>query len=415
MDRKISKEVIARRKRKLTIKIGVAVVVAVTVFILLVQVFKSGIRYDDIVISEVDRGALNVSVAATGKVVPLYEEVITSPVSSKILSVYKKAGDSLQVNEPILELDLVAFNADVEKQRDELEIKRSKLEQQRISSESALADLEMQIKIDEMKLKRMAVLLRNERYLDSIGASTTDKIRQTELDFEVQTLQLEQLKLKYRNQQQTAAADLKAMELDCRIAEKNAALLQKTMGEAEVRSPRAATLTWINDQIGSNVAEGGQLAIVSDLNHFKIEGQIADSYADKISPGNPVEVKLGSLLLRGNVGSVAPSVKEGMINFIVLLDESDNSRLRSGLNVDLYIVNSIRDEVLRIDNRSYYTGSGEYDLWVIEGDKAIKRRVRLGESSFDKVEVIEGLQEGQRTIISDMSRYRKEKELVLRK
>lgn len=415
MDRKVSEEIIRKRKIRFYLKLGIIGIVFIVFFIILVNVLKASVSYNDIIVSEVDEGALNISVSATGTVVPLYEEVVISPVASKILSIYKKTGEEVSEGEPILELDLVAFSADMEKLNDELLMKESRLQQEIVSAESKLADLEMQIKIDEMKLRRMEVLLKNEMFLDSIGASTSDKIKQAELDFQVQTLQLEQLKLKYQNQKQTSDADIKVLELEYKIAKKNVEVGQKTMGEAEVRSPGNAVLTWVNDRIGGNINAGDQLAIVSDLQNFKIEGEISDSYANKISPGNRVEVKIGSKKLMGIVGNVVPSVSDGLIEFNVMLDESDNAELRSGLKVDLYVINSIKENALRIDNRfSYYRGSGEYELWVINGDKAKKRNIVLGESSFDKVEVLDGLKVGEQVIISDMGKYDNREQLRIK-
>lgn len=415
MDRKIAPEIIRKRRQKTGIKILVSAICIITVFTLLVQFLQSGVHKEDLTLSEVSRGTLGISVSATGKVIPFYEQVITSPISSKIISVYKKSGDSVLIGESILQLDLTTFNADIEKQKDALEMKKTKLNQQKATVESQLKDMEMQLKIDEMRLKRMEVLLRNERYLDSIGASTSDKIKQTELEFEVQTLQFRQLQLKYENQKQLSRVDIQALELDYKNTQKDASLLQKTMTEAEVRAPQAGTLTWVNDQIGSGVSNGAQLAIIADLKNFKIEGEIADSYTDKITPGNPVKVRIGRTILDGKIGNVIPSIANGMIKFIVQLDQSNNERLRPGLKVDLNVINSIREDVLQLDNRSYYSGKGDYELWVVEGNKAVKRKVELGESSYDKVEVIQGLEEGEQVIVSDMNRFSDENELKIRK
>jgi HlyD family secretion protein len=414
MDKKLSPDIIRRRHRMLFYKIIGTVAVCLLVFILLIRVLRSGISISDIYTSEVDRGVVEISIAATGRVIPLSEEIIISPVSSKILEIYKKAGDNIRQNDPILKLDLDAVRTDLEKQNDELAMKRYKLEQLRTTSESALQDMEMQLEIDRMRLKRMEVLLRNEIYLDSIGASTSDKIRQTELDYAVSQFQLKQLELKYRNMQLTTTADMKVQELDYQIALKNATLKQKMMSEAQVRSPRTATLTWINDQIGSPVSQGTQLAIVSDLAHYKVESEISESYGNKVLSGNRVIVKIGEQRLTGIVGNVVPSVENGMINFMVLLDENDHESLRSGLKVDVYVVNSVSADALRIANRSYYTGAGEYELWVVRNGKAVKRKVTLGESSYDYVEVKDGLKEGETVIVSDMNRYAEKEALKIR-
>lgn len=61
--------------------------------------------------------------------------------------------------------------------------------------------------------------------------------------------------------------------------------------------------------------------------------------------------------------------------------------------------------MLCIDNHSFYVGAGEYDLWVINDGNIAKRKVTLGENSFDKVEVITGLKNGDKVIVSDMNRF----------
>lgn len=414
MDTQIPQEILRRRRRKRIVRLAAVGGTVLAAFIVLVNVLRSGVDASTITLSTVDRGALEVSVTAAGKVVPLFEEIIASPVASKVLEVYRKSGERLEAGDTILRLDLAATNTDFERQRDELEMKRSKIEQQRSNAETQLSEMAMQIRIDSMRLQRSEVQLRNERYLDSIGASTADKIRQAELELAVQRMQYEQLKLKYANLVKNTEADMRVTDLDYNIARKNFALARKTMGDAQVRAPRSATLTWVNDQIGATVAQGAQLAIVSDLSHFKVEGEIADSYAEKIAPGNRVVVELGSTKLAGSVGNVVPAVANGQIKFTVALDENDDPKLRSGLKADVFIINSVKDDAVRIANRSYYRGPGRYELWVVSAGVARKRSVVLGESSYEYVEVVEGLLPGETVIVSDMSRYRDESKLKIR-
>jgi HlyD family secretion protein len=405
MDRKIDPKIIRQRRIKLISTVSLIAVIIIVGFVWLARLLQSGISEADVYTSVVDRGTIEISIPATGKVIPLSEEVIISPVSTKIMEVYKKAGDTVSEGDAILKLDLATIHAEIEKQNNELKMKLYKLEQEKITSQSTLSDLEMQIEIDEMQIKRMEVQLKNERFLDSIGAGTSDKIRQAELDFSVEQLRLKQLRRKYENQKQIVESNSKVLELDYSIALKNAMLKNKTMSEAQIRSPHSATLTWVSDQIGSKVPEGAQLAIVSDLAHYKVEAEISDSYGNKILSGNRVIVKVSNKELIGSVGNIVPSVRNGIINFTVLLDDNANELLRSGLKVDVYVINAIQESALRIANRSYYTGAGEYELWVVRENEAQKRKVTLGESSYNHVEVIEGLNEGETVITSDMNRY----------
>lgn len=406
MDKEISADVKKRRQRIRIIKLSGIACGVIVFFVVLIKMFQAGISLEEVELGTVERGEIAVSVSASGKVAPLSEEIITSPISSKILEVYKKTGEKLHKNDSILKLDLAEANVGMENQLDELEMKRSKLEQLKITLESQLSEMKMSIDIDEMRLERMKVLLLNERYLDSIGASTPDKIRQAELDYKVQEMNLEQLKLKYENQKKTSAADIRVQELDYNIARKNISLRTKTMKEAQVRSPQDATLIWVNDQVGASVPAGSQLAIVANLEHFKVEGEITDGYADKVMPGNKAIVRIGKNELTGTVGNVVPSVNDGMINFMVFLDDNSHKRLCSGLKVDVFVVNEVRDETLRLERRSFYNGAGDYELWVIKDGEAVKRSVKLGEGSYDYVEVLEGLNPGDQVIISDMNKFR---------
>ncbi|MDR2042111.1 MAG: efflux RND transporter periplasmic adaptor subunit [Tannerella sp.] len=111
---------------------------------------------------------------------------------------------------------------------------------------------------------------------------------------------------------------------------------------------------------------------------------------------------------------MVPSVKNGTIIFTVLLDDNQNEVLRSGLKVDVYVINAIQENTLRIANRSYYTGPGEYDIWVVNSGEAVKRKVTLGESSYNYVEVKEGLHKGETVITSDMNRFSDEKKLRMK-
>ncbi len=98
------------------------------------------------------------------------------------------------------------------------------------------------------------------------------------------------------------------------------------MKDARILSPLNATLTFVNNEIGSQVTAGTQIAIVSDLTHFKINAEIADSYAAYVSPGAKAIIKIGNQEMEGTVLNVIPSSKNGIINFTVLLANSENQR-----------------------------------------------------------------------------------------
>ena len=415
MDREIPKEVRDKERKKKFIKYGAIGVAAVVCIAVLISFMRSSVNRKDLVVSEVDNGTIEVSVSASGKVVPAFEEIINSPINTRIVEVYRKGGDSVDVGTPILKLDLQSTETEYKKLLDEEQMKRYQLEQLKVNNNTYLSDLSMQVKISAMKLNRMEVELRNERYLDSLGSGTTDKVRQAELNFNTGKLELEQLRQQYANESKVKEADLKVKELEFNIFSKSLAEMKRTLDDAQIRSPRKAILTYINNQVGAQVAEGSQVAIISDLSHFKVEGEIADTYGDRVAAGGRAIVKIGNEKLEGTVSSVTPLSKNGVISFIVQLNEDNNKRLRSGLKTDVYVMNAVKEGVLRLANASYYVGRGEYELFVQDSkDEIVKRKVQLGDSNFEYVEVISGLKPGDKVVVSDMSSYKNKNKLKLK-
>ena len=292
MDREIPKEVRNKERNKKIIRYGGIGVASVIVISVLISFMRTGVKTKDLVFSTVDKGTIEVSVSASGKVVPAFEEIINSPINTRIVEIYKKGGDSVDIGTPILKLDLQSVETDYKKLLDEEQMRSYKLNQLRVNNQTKLNDLAMKIKVSAMQLNRKKVELRNEQYLDSLGSGTTDKVRQAELSYNVAQLEYEQLEQQYDNEKEVLAAEYKVQELDFSIFRKGLAEMKRTLDDAQIRSPRKAILTYINNQIGAQVSQGSQLAVISDLSHFKVEGEIADTYLSLIHISEPTRHSL---------------------------------------------------------------------------------------------------------------------------
>jgi HlyD family secretion protein len=415
MDREIPKEIRQKERNKKLLKYGGIASAVVACLALLISFMQSSVKLKDLVLSTVDNGLIEVSVSASGKVVPAFEEIINSPINTRIVEVYRKGGDSVDVGTPILKLDLQSTETEYKKLLDEEQMKRYQLEQLKVNNETFLSNLAMNVKVSAMELNRKEMELRNERYLDSIGSGTHDKVRQAELAYNKGKLELEQLQQQYENEKKVKAADLKVKELEFNIFSKGLAEMKRTLNDAQVGSPRKAILTFVNNQVGAQVGKGEQIAVVSDLSHFKVEGEIADTYGDRVAAGGKVIVKVGSEKLAGVVSSVTPLSKNGVISFSVQLENDSHKRLRSGLKTDVYVMNAVKEDVMRIANASYYVGRGDYELFVLDSeDELVKRKVKLGDSNFEFVEVVSGLQPGDQVVISDMSSFKNKNKLKVK-
>lgn len=407
MDRELTKHErnSLRRRKLLPYIIGGGVLAAGLVSLFIAS--RASVSREDLMIATVDTGTIETTVTGSGAVVPAFEEIINSPINSRIIEVYCKAGDSVDVDTPLLRLDLQSTETELNKLKDQIEIKNYELEQQKVNNSTRVSDLTMQVKVKEMAVNRLEVELRNERYLDSLGSGTGDRVRQAELAYNTGRLELEQMRQQLANERKVTDAGLNVKNLDINIARKNLGEMSRTLDDAQIKAPRKATLTFINDQIGQKVSEGEKIAIISDLSHFKVDGEIADAYGDRVRVGSKAVVRVGRKeRMDGTVSNVTPLSRNGVISFTVRLDNDADRRLRSGLRTDVYIMCDVMEDVRRIKNGSYYTGPGTYELFVFNGnDELVRRSVRLGDSNFEFVEVVDGLKEGDRVVVSDMKRF----------
>lgn len=395
MDREIPKEERRRAAIRRWLRYGVVTVAVAVVVVVVIRMAGNSGDARGTELSVVDRGDLQISVSAGGSVVPERQEVVVSPINTRIVETYKKAGDVVDSGVPLLRLDLLTAETDYRKGLDDEQMRRLQLEKLRVNQNTQLTDMKMKIEIARMALDSKRMQLRNERYLDSIGSGTTDRVRQAELDYNTAALELEQLRKQYENGQRAAEAERRVQELDLQMFRKSLAETKRTLEDAKVRSPRKAVLTYINNNIGAQVAQGEQIATVSDLSSFKVDCTIADGYNDRMAVGGRVMIRTGKTRLYGVISTINPQTKNGMMDFTVSMDNPSDKALRPGLKVDVFVLTSEKSDVMRIRTGPFYHGPGNYRLRVKEGDRLVERNVSLGEAGYEYVEVLGGLRLGE--------------------
>ena len=402
MDRPISdSEIKSRRNRRLMVW-GGSIAAVVAVVWLTLGAMETSVKRSDLTFATPDRGTISVTVSGAGQVAPAYEEIITSPIASRIEEVFLTSGDSVVAGTPIMRLDLLSTEAELSRLADRIAMEEHEVHRQELNNASHLSDLRMQAEVKEMTLKRLEVELRNERYLDSIGSGTGDRVRQAELAVNTGRLELDQLRQLIDNETRVADAAVGVKQLERSIAARNLDEMCRTLDNARIVAPRRGTLTWINDHIGEQVSEGTRLAVISDLGHFKVKGTMPDAYASKVGVGARASVVIGKKELEGTLSNLTPLSENGVISFEVSLDQDADPVLRSGLKTDIYVQCGIVDETIRLPRGSYYSGPGSYKMFVADGDRLNVRDIELGDANHQWVEVRSGLREGETVVVSDL-------------
>ena len=415
MDKTIDKKEIYLERRKRLLLWGIPAAVGIAALSVLLYNIAPTVSSRDITVGTAERGPIEITVAATGRIVAAYEEIINSPVESRVLSVYAQPGDSVKAGMPLLLLDLEQEQTELGKLQDARTMQEQQLRQIQLSNMTDISDLEMQIKVSEMNVSRQRIEVENERRLDSIGSGTGDRVRQAETAYRAGVIELEQLRTRLRNERQRASAAEKSQRLNVSTADRDIALMEKTIHRGSIPAPLDGVLTYITTDLGTRVGAGEKVAVVADLSSFKVIGEVPEGSSDRVQPGAAVTIRISGAQFTGTVSNITPQARQGVVSFVVRLDNPRDSRLRSGARAELQVSFDYKSEVLRVPNGAFYKGEGDYRMFVFDSkDRAVRRSIRVGDGNRDYVEILDGLKPGDKIIISDTEHYSNKNKLKIK-
>lgn len=389
------------------LRIFVSLCCAGLVLTVISVVTKPSVREKNLDFAVAGRGDIDFTVSSSGNAVPGYEETVNSPVAARIVEVFKAAGDKVTKGEKLLGLDLEGERLEYDKLLDQEQMKLLQMEQLKVSNRNKLSEMEMDLQVSRMELERLRSAAANERYLDSIGAGTPEKVREASLAYEVALLRYGQSEKILDNQKALARADEAVKELDLEIFRKDKQQRRRRLEDAAIAAPIDATVTFIESGIGTLIPEGGKVAVLSDLSSFKVDISMSDRLAARVNIGARAWIISAGKKIPASVTFISPVSEQGATKMTVTPADTSGVLLRPGLKCEVHIIYASNDGVVRIPRGAYYKGPGECRMFVRRGSALEARKVVLGESNYDFVEVVSGIEEGETVVVSDMKDYDK--------
>lgn len=401
MDRELSQNIKNRRKWKIYKRIGLIVSFIVVVAVVLPGFIRKEAEISKYDISVVDRGRVEVSFSCNGKVKPEVEKSVSSVLSGKIVAILKNQGDKISTEDTVMILDNSEYIDNLNKLNDEISLINIKKDQMILTMQEENDDAGTQQVIDSMQIALLASNLKQEKHLMKLGGSSKEAIDKIETEHKLAMIKHDLLIKKMSRRKKKDMLALQTLSLELSIKNRIADEIKEKISEAYVKSDMAGVITKLEWQTGQMASNGQLLFEVADLNHFKVRGKTSSKNVNKVYINQNVIIKVDDVELEGNITKMSPDVSDGFINFDVALKNSSFKNLRTNAGVEVRLVTSTMSDVLRIDNKSFYNGAGLFDIYVMQNDELILRKVELGGCSFDKVEVKSGLKEGETVVVNN--------------
>lgn len=388
---------------------------AVIVAVVFVPFTSDSSQTQDLQIVEVEIGKVIRSFTGEGIVEPQSEVIILSPAASIIKQILKEVGSHVDAGEPIIILDPTPIQAEIDNIHDQLEVKHNALRKNQLNARSVKVDLDYNVQVKNLKIASLNSELADQEQLLEVGGISPAKFEKTRQELELAEKDLIMLKEKNAIKLQQLEADDEGLRLQITMQDKVLTAKEEALSKMIIRAPSAGIILSIRGKVGEKVNSDRLLVEMSDLSNFKILGKADDDFSEHIKTGTKVYVGIDNQKLTGVVGSVSPVVRDRKIEFDVNLQESNHFKLRPNLNVSLEIVRAERDSVLRIVNGPVIGRGQEHQVYVIKSGKAVLQDIRTGLRTDEYIEIVEGLEEGDRIILSDISSVKDLHELELQR
>ena len=370
------------------------------------KILSTNINLSEFRTTTVESGPVNQSVTASGIIIPSFEEVLTSPISGAIEKVHTLPGTAVEKGDELLQLDKEFTQLEYEQLKDQLTLRENNVLKLKLEFDKNVKDLKLD---DEMKLLQISSLeaaLKDIKHLQEVGGATIEDVEEAELLLKISKLEKKKLENELEFREASLEKDKQNLELEVEIQKKKLAELSRKLRETNVTAKRRGVVTWVNEKLGSQVQVGDPLVRIAQLDQFRIEGSSSDRNAEKIIEGMPVMVRINRKKLNGIVSSILPSVENNTVKFVVALDDPSDEALRPNMRVEIFMITDQKESAIRVVNGPAFKGNSIEKIFVLlNHEEAIRKDVRIGLSNIEYVEILSGLDPGDKIIVSNMDAY----------
>lgn len=363
------------------------------------------VKRSDLLIEVVERGPLEATVTASGTVVPRQQETVSSPVGAAVRAVLVSLGERVERGTVILQLDTTASQLALHNLEERLALSRATLRGEQLQLEDLIRQTRSQRELKAIDLEsREARVARLERLEDS-GTVSKAELLEARLDVKRTQVEVSQLADGLLSLRMRQRAELERLERESAILEAQRADWARRIEMSSVRAPIDGVITAIVPKAGTVVAEGASLATISAQASFSVEAAISDFYAPRLRPGQSVRIRASTNAFGGHVSRILPSEDASRLMLFIELDDPAAANLYANLRVDADVVIERKPDVLQVRRGPAIEGDGGRQVYVIDGDRAVRKAVRFGLRGPQQIEVVGGLVAGDRIIVSDVQSW----------
>ena len=373
---------------------------------------------DSLLIGEVVAGDLSVSVRGYGQLVSRDVYWIGAQTQGRVSRILAKPGDHVAEGDVLVELLNPQLLQDLKDAELEYAAHRADVQANQVERKTHSLDLETEAATAEIDYQTLKMNLDAKTELMSKGLQIISR-----LDYESTQLSVQKLKQRWDMQLQRVSQSKESLKANSEADEtrlsKTANELQKVRDQVDnlqVRASVEGIIQEMNLELGQQLSQGENITRIASPDQLVAEVKIQELQVNDIQLGMPAKVDTRSSEILGFVSRIDPAVIDGSVLVEIELQGVLPKEVRPDLNIEASISVANVPDTLSVRRPVFARPNSEASVYRLNADGDIAQRVnvRYGEASSVSVEILEGLQAGDRIIVSDPNAFNTHERIFIR-
>ncbi len=365
------------------------------------------INPDTLTIATVTKGDFNDYIRLNGQVLPMTTIQISPQEGGVVQKIIVEEGTQVKAGDPILllsndNLDLQILNSEAE-----LAEKENILRNTLISMEQQKLNLQQEQLQLQTEVKRCLRIYEAQRALYNDQLISREDYLRAEEDYHLANNRLTLVKNRAYQDSLYRSVQIQQMQESLENMRLNMQMIRRRKENLTIKAPIDGEVGLLDVVLGQSIAQGTKIGQINDLTNYKIEAQIDEHYIDRVFAGLEATFDRQDEHYSAIIRKVYPEVRSGKFRADFKFVNEQPANIRSGQTYYLNLQLGQSEEAVLIPRGSFFQTTGGKWIYVLneQGDRAIKREIRIRRQNPQFYEVIEGLQPGDKVITSSYEKF----------
>ena len=365
------------------------------------------VNWDTLSLGTVAQGEFNDYIRVTGQVQPMTTIQISPLEGGVVQEIVTEEGSKVSKGDVIVvlsneSLDLQILNSEAELAEKENLLRNTmiSMEQQKLSVKQEM----LQLRVEVRRSKRA---YESARELFAEKLISREEWLKAEEDYMLATDRLALVETRAKQDSLYRAVEIHQMEESLANMRLNMRMIRKRKDNLTIKAPIDGELGLLDVALGQSIAAGVKIGQINNLDSYKIEAFVDEHYIDRVVAGLQARFERQDESYETVIRKVYPEVRDGKFKTDFKFNGEQPANIRTGQTYYLNLQLGQPEEAVMIPRGTFYQKTGGRWIYVVseDGTRAVKRNIRIGRQNPQYYEVLEGLEPGERVVVSGYDNF----------